>query len=61
VRATSLARDDVIRALDELEWQRWLAADARGYTFVARIARSVVDRDMVTGGQRERIRAAGAG
>jgi DNA-binding SARP family transcriptional activator len=42
-------------ALDELEWQRWLAADARGYTFVARIVRDVVARDMVTPGQRRRI------
>lgn len=42
-------------ALDELEWQRWLAAEPRGYSFVAPIAREVVNRDMVTSGQRERI------
>jgi DNA-binding SARP family transcriptional activator len=42
-------------ALDELEWQRWLSADARGYSFVARIVRSVVGRDMLTAGQRRRI------
>ncbi|MCZ6915682.1 MAG: AAA family ATPase [Gemmatimonadetes bacterium] len=42
-------------ALDELEWDRWLVADARGYAFVARIVREVILRDMVTPGQRERI------
>jgi tetratricopeptide (TPR) repeat protein len=42
-------------ALDELEWQRWLTAEARGYSFVARIVRDVVARDMLTAGQRQRI------
>ncbi|HVH09022.1 MAG TPA: AAA family ATPase [Gemmatimonadales bacterium] len=42
-------------ALDELEWQRWLTAEPRGYTFAARIVRDVVDRDMVVPGQRQRI------
>lgn len=42
-------------ALDELEWQRWLVADPRGYSFVARVAREVVARDMLTEGQRQRI------
>lgn len=42
-------------ALDELEWQRWLSADARGYAFVARIVRDVIARDMLTTGQKERI------
>jgi DNA-binding SARP family transcriptional activator len=45
-------------SLDELEWQRWLVADERGYTFVARIVRDVVSRDMLTPGQRQRILAA---
>ena len=45
-------------ALDELEWQRWLAAEPRGYALVARIVRDVVERDMVTEGQRQRILAA---
>jgi hypothetical protein len=44
--------------LDELEWRRWLTSDARGYTFVARIVRDVVERDMVTEGQKRRIRDA---
>jgi len=45
-------------ALDELEWRSWLAADAQGYTFVARVVREVVDRDMVTEGERQRIKEA---
>lgn len=54
-RATRLSPDDVAAALDELEWQRWLAAEARGYSFVARIVREVIARDMLTPGQRQRI------
>jgi DNA-binding SARP family transcriptional activator len=53
--ATSLDAQQVITALDELEWQRWLAADPRGYSFVARIVREVVGRDMLTEGQRQRV------
>jgi DNA-binding SARP family transcriptional activator len=45
-------------ALDELEWRRWLLTDTRGYSFVARIVRDVVRRDMVTEGQRQRILSA---
>jgi DNA-binding SARP family transcriptional activator len=61
VRATGLDRERLLRALDELEWNRWMTADARGYSFVARIVRDVVGRDMLTPGQRRRIReAAGA-
>jgi predicted ATPase len=55
VRATGLTRNDVALALDELEWQRWVAADARGYSFVARIVKDIVKRDMLTPGQRRRI------
>lgn len=54
-RALSLSRRETDRALDELEWQRWLLAEPRGYTFVARIVRQVVERDMLTSGQRRRI------
>lgn len=54
-RATRIADGRLAAALDELEWQRWLAADARGYAFVARIVREVVARDMVTEGQRRRL------
>jgi DNA-binding SARP family transcriptional activator len=57
-RATDLSAEALEQALDELEWQRWLSADSRGYSFLARIAREVVRQDMVTGGQRKRIEAA---
>ena len=42
-------------ALDELEWERWLAGDAHGYKFVTRLAELVVLSDMVTAGQRRRM------
>jgi DNA-binding SARP family transcriptional activator len=54
-RATGLDLEALAGALDELEWQRWLTADSRGYSFVARIVRDVVARDMLTEGQRRRI------
>jgi DNA-binding SARP family transcriptional activator len=57
-RAAGLSGVALDMALDELEWQRWLSADGRGYGFVARVARDVVDRDMVIEGQRQRIRHA---
>jgi hypothetical protein len=47
--------DLVHRALDELEWHHWLVAEPRGYGFVARIVRQVVERDMLTPGQRRRL------
>ena len=54
-RATGLEGVRLTGALDELEWQRWLGADGRGYSFAARIARDVIARDMLTAGQRQRI------
>src|SRR5437867_163024 len=54
-RAAGVVGDALPQALDELEWQGWLAAEPRGYVFVARIVRDVIDRDMVTPGQRQRI------
>ncbi len=54
-RASGVTGDALTGALDELEWQRWLVAERRGYAFVARIVQQVVDRDMVTLGQRQRI------
>jgi DNA-binding SARP family transcriptional activator len=58
-RAVESPLDDTRRALDELEWQRWITSDARGYAFVARIVRDIVGRDMLTAGQRRRIELAG--
>lgn len=57
-RAVEMPLEDVRRALDELEWQRWVTSDARGYAFVARIVHDIVGRDMLTPGQRRRIEAA---
>jgi len=54
-RATGLAVAELTDALDELEWEHWLAAEPRGYAFVARIVREVVSRDLVTAGQRQRF------
>ncbi|HET7295798.1 MAG TPA: AAA family ATPase, partial [Gemmatimonadales bacterium] len=57
-RASRLTGTALARALDELEWQSWLTAERRGYAFVARIVRDVIDRDMVMEGERQRIRDA---
>lgn len=54
-RATGLDSRALETALDELEWRRWLGAESRGYSFVARVVRDVVARDMLTAGQRRRI------
>ena len=54
-RGSALHADALAAALDELEWQRWLTAEPRGYAFVAGIVREVVERDMLTPGQRQRI------
>jgi len=50
-----LPRKQAERALDELEWERWLVGDAHGYQFVTRLAETVVLAEMVTAGQRRRI------
>lgn len=59
-RATGLDAAELAAALDELEWERWLAAEPRGYAFVARIVREIVGRDLVTAGQRQRLVQAAA-
>jgi DNA-binding SARP family transcriptional activator len=53
-RALDITQADVTEALDELEWQRWLVSEPRGYEFTARIVRQVIARDMLTPGQRRR-------
>jgi DNA-binding SARP family transcriptional activator len=55
-RATGLDEKEVFQGLDELEWHRWMSSDPRGYSFVARVVRLVIARDMLTPGQKERIR-----
>jgi DNA-binding SARP family transcriptional activator len=54
-RALGMDPGEMSRALDELEWHRWLVAEPRGYSFAARIVRQVVERDMLTPGQRRRV------
>jgi DNA-binding SARP family transcriptional activator len=54
-RVLHLPAGQVAAALDELEWHRWMAYDARGYTFVARVVQKVIARDMLTPGQRQRV------
>jgi hypothetical protein len=56
-RVTALPPDRFDQALDELEWTRWFAADAAGYTFVAGLVRKVVARDFVTARQRRQWEA----
>ena len=55
-RATELAQRDVERALDHLEWERWVAVDPRGYAFAAPIERAILLQEMVTPGQVRRYR-----
>jgi hypothetical protein len=57
-KVLSLGTEETALALDELEWHRWLMAEPRGYSFVARLVRRVVERDMLTPGQRRRVLAA---
>lgn len=57
--ATELPQAVVLEALDELEWNRWLVAEPRGYTFMARVVRDVIARDMLTPGQRRRMGQSG--
>ena len=54
-RATGIPAAELDSALDELEWQRWLVADVRGYGFVAGIVERIIERDMLTPGQRRRM------
>ncbi|HEX9580057.1 MAG TPA: AAA family ATPase [Gemmatimonadales bacterium] len=54
-RAAGLSGEALSGALDELEWQRWLMSDSRGYGFVARIVKDTVARDMLTPAQRQRV------
>jgi DNA-binding IclR family transcriptional regulator len=59
-RVLDLPQNQVCEMLDELEWHRWLVYDPRGYTFVARVVRKVIARDMLTPGQRQRVLEAAA-
>ena len=54
-RAAGLDGERLTAGLDELEWRRWLTAESRGYSFVARVVRDIVAREMLTEGQRRRL------
>jgi DNA-binding SARP family transcriptional activator len=54
-RATDLDDARILEALDELEWRRWLVAEARGYTFTARLHQEIIGADLMTKGQRRRL------
>jgi DNA-binding SARP family transcriptional activator len=43
--------------LDTLEWERWVVADGRGYSFPARAKRRLIVDEMMTPGQRRRLEA----
>jgi hypothetical protein len=58
MRATGLEPTSVSRALDRLEWDRWLTAEPRGYAFAAPIAQGVLLQEMVTRGRVQRYRTA---
>jgi predicted ATPase len=53
--AADFTAQEVIAALDLLEWHRWLVSEPRGYGFAARIVREIIAREMLTTGQRQRI------
>lgn len=44
-------------ALDALEWDGWIAMDARGYSFPARAKRRLVRSELMTPGLRRRLEA----
>jgi DNA-binding SARP family transcriptional activator len=60
-RVLGMPTVELAPALDELEWHRWLVCETRGYSFVARVVRQVVARDMLTPGQRQRVLEAAKG
>jgi AAA ATPase-like protein/transcriptional activator len=60
-RTLRLPVAEIHPALDELEWHHWLVAEPRGYGFVARIVRRIVERDFLTPGQKRRLLEAAGG
>jgi len=54
-RSTGLPDERLDRALAELEWQRWVVVEGRGYAFLARIIRDITV-EMKTPGERARLR-----
>jgi predicted ATPase len=56
--ATGLEAPAVAEALDLLEWERWMAVDARGYALSTPIVQAILLQEMITPGQARRYRAA---
>ena len=56
-RAADLAAEAVNTTLDQLEAERWVESEVRGYLFTARVVREAIARDFVTPGRRRRLRA----
>lgn len=54
-QASELPPPRLDKALDYLEWRRWLVADARGYAFVARAIRDLIRERHVGKADSERI------
>lgn len=52
---------DLEATLDQAEGERWIAADGRGYSFVARVVGRLLAEEMLTPGQRRRLEARIAG
>ena len=55
--AAGLATEAVNTALDQLEAERWVESEVRGYLFTARVVREAIARDFVTPGRRRGLRA----
>jgi hypothetical protein len=55
LRLQALESRELVALLDRLEWQCWLVADARGYSFRARAVRRLIAEEMLTPGQRQRL------
>ena len=56
-RGSDFPHSRLYKTLDDLEWQRWVVADARGYAYVARAIRDAVREKLVPKGEVLRIEA----
>ncbi len=56
--ATGLDPHAVAHALDLLEWERWVAVDARGYMLSTPVVGAILQQEMISPGQARRYRAA---
>ncbi|HKV70663.1 MAG TPA: AAA family ATPase [Gemmatimonadales bacterium] len=56
-QGSDLPQTRLDQTLDDLEWQRWVVADARGYAYLARAIRDAVREKLVPKGEAQRIQA----